>query len=559
MHHHIVTNGPPVFSRPRRLLGEKLKAAKQDFDLLLFQGVIRPSSSQWASPLNLVAKAGGGWRSTGDFRRLNAVTVPDRYPIPRIEDLLLSLHRSKVFKKLGLNKAYFQVPVAPKDIPKTAVTTPFGFFEFLGMPLGLRNATQTFQRHMDNLFRDMPFVRNYVDDMLIASENLEEHLQHLQAVFELLAKAKLSLNLGKCKFAQNEVRFLDFAVDANGFRPSPEKVEAILKYSTPTDISGLRRFLGLINFYHALIPNLAAIEVPLTDLMHGAKKKDKRRIDWTPERVNAFNSCKKNLAEVTSLSFLAPEAPLELSTDASSTDLGAALNQLTDGIWHPIGFHSRKLTPAAKNYSPYDRELLAIYDLLKHFEHELEGRQFVVKTDHKPLIRALEQRPEKASPRQLHQLDFISQFCLTLEHIEGKDNVDADALSRVEAIDLPSQLNSEAIHQAQQDEGMAEDHELANSSLILQYFVIDEFRILCDTSHDAQPLMWCILQRTPAVVSRRACLKRGLYGQGSRRMQQNGRVNALPVSVQKSIATLVYRPPTSMSRISDSAMYTWIS
>ena len=154
----------------------------------------------------------------------------------------------------------------------------------------------------------------------------------------------------------------------------------------------------------------------------------------------------------------------------------------SDGIWQPLGFHSRKLTPAEKNYSPYDRELLAIYDALKHFDHELEGRQFVVKTDHKPLVRALAQRPEKASPRQLHQLDFISQFCLTLEHIEGKDNVVADALSRVEAIDMPSQLNSEAIHQAQQDEDIAEDHELATSSLILQYFVIDGFRILCDTS-----------------------------------------------------------------------------
>ena len=118
--HHIVTSGPPVFSRPRRLMGEKLKAAKQDFDLLLFHGVIRPSGSQWASPLHLVAKAGGGWRSTGDFRRLNAMTVPDRYPIPRIEDLLLSLHGSKVFTKLDLNRAYFQVPVAPEDVPKSS-------------------------------------------------------------------------------------------------------------------------------------------------------------------------------------------------------------------------------------------------------------------------------------------------------------------------------------------------------------------------------------------------------------------------------------------------------
>ena len=180
------------------------------------------------------------------------------------------------------------------------------------------------------------------------------------------------------------------------------------------------------------------------------------------------------------MSFLQPEAPLALSTDASSTHLGASLDQLTDGIWHPLRFHSRKLTPSEKNYSPYDRELLAIYDALKHFQHMLEGRQFVVKTVHKPLVKALSQRPEKASPRQLHQLDFISQFCLTLQHIEGKDNVVADALSRVEAIDMPSQLTAEAIHQAHQEEDMAENHELATLFLILQYFMIEGFRILCD-------------------------------------------------------------------------------
>ena len=206
------------------------------------------------------------------------MTVPDRYTIPRIEDLLLSLLGSKVFTKLDLNRAYFQVPVAPEDVPKTAVTTPFGLFEFLGMPLGLRNATQIFQRHMDNLFRDMPFVHNYVDDMLIVSKNMEEHLHHLQAVFEVLAKVKLSLNLNKFKFSQEEVQFLGFAVNKNGFRAPLEKVEAILNYTRPSDIMGLRRFLGLIGFYHALIQNLAAIEVPLTDLMHGAKKKDRRII-----------------------------------------------------------------------------------------------------------------------------------------------------------------------------------------------------------------------------------------------------------------------------------------
>ena len=325
--------------------------------------------------------------------------MPDRYPIPRIEDLLHSQQGSKIFTKIDLNKAYFQVPVAPEDVPKTAVTTPFGSFEFLGMPLGLRNATQTFQRHMDTLFRDMPFVRNNVDDLLIASATQEDHLEHLQIVLEVLAKAKLSINPNKCKFAQTEVNFLGFAINSQGFRPPAEKIEAITNCQRPANIMGLRRLLGLINSYHSLLPNLAAFEVPLTDLMQGAKKKDKHLIDWTPERTNAFEACKRSLANVTSLSFLKQGAPLVLAADVSSTDLGSALEQVIDGNRQPLGFFSRKLTQAERNYSPCDRELLAVFAALKFFEHILEGRQFVIQTDHKPLVNALEQRPEKASPR----------------------------------------------------------------------------------------------------------------------------------------------------------------
>ena len=226
--HHLVTTGPPVFASFRRLSGEKYEAAKQHFDLLLLQGTIRPSSSQWASPLHLI-KRGKSWRVSGDYRRLNSITVPDRYPIPRIEDLLLSLHGCRVFSKLDLKRAYFQISVAPEDVEKTAVTTPFGLFEFVGMPLGLRNATQTFQRHMDALFRHLPFVRVYLDDLLIASADTNEHLQHLRSVFEILRSSKLTLNSAKCLLAKEDVVFLGYHINSEGFKPPEDRVTAILE------------------------------------------------------------------------------------------------------------------------------------------------------------------------------------------------------------------------------------------------------------------------------------------------------------------------------------------
>ncbi|XP_011879255.1 PREDICTED: uncharacterized protein LOC105568301, partial [Vollenhovia emeryi] len=187
--HHIATNGSPVAERPRRLPPDKLKAAKAEIKRLTELGICRPSSSPWASPIHLVRKGNGDWRLCGDYRRLNAVTIPDKYPIPYLHDFTSNLLGRSIFSSLDLFKAYHQIPMAKADIPKTAVITPFGLFEFVSMTFGLRNAAQTFQRYIHHALRDLDFAFAYIDDILIASSSLEEHRKHLSIVFQKLKEA----------------------------------------------------------------------------------------------------------------------------------------------------------------------------------------------------------------------------------------------------------------------------------------------------------------------------------------------------------------------------------
>ena len=498
--HHIPTEGPPVYARARRLAPDQLVAAKAEFDKLQKLGIVRRSKSAWASALQSVRKPDGSLRLCGDYRRLNSITKDDRYPIRHISDFNADVAGKTIFSKVDLYKGYHQVPVAPEDVHKTAVITPFGLFEFPFMPFGLKNAGQDFQRMMDAILRDIPHVFVYLDDILVASSSEAEHIEDLRRLFDALSANGLIINRAKCIFGASSLEFLGYHVDANGVSPLPEKVDAIRRIPAPTSIKELQRFLGALNYYRRFVPHAAAILSPLYEALRGKPKS----LQWTEACAIAFESAKDALANATMLVHPIDGAPLALTVDASVIAIGGVLEQNSDGQWKPLGFFSAPLHGKQTEWPPFDRELLAAHRGIRHFRPYLEGRQFTLYSDHNSLVPAVRKKSEPHTMRQSYQLSGIAEYTNDIRYIEGKANVVADALSRVilpsNAIPtLQSSINAvgpqgiDFVALAQDQAGDADTQRLltdGHTGLRFRTVRVNDIDLICDVSSGkARPLV----------------------------------------------------------------------
>ncbi|KAF5811168.1 putative nucleotidyltransferase, Ribonuclease H [Helianthus annuus] len=431
----IIPGAAPIARAPYRLAPTEMKELRTQLDDLLAKGFVRPSSSPWGAPILFVKKKDGSMRLCIDYRELNKVTIKNRYPLPRIDDLFDQLQGASYFSKIDLRSGYHQLNVKDEDVHKTAFRTRYSHFEFLVMPFGLTNAPAAFMDLMNRVCK--PYLDKFdivfIDDILIYSKSQADHEKHLRCILKLLHQEKLYAKFSKCDFWLREVQFLGHVVSERGIQVDPAKVEAVMNWQEPKTPTEIRSFLGLAGYYRHFIENFSRIAAPLTSLTRKNIK-----FNWGPKQQEAFDILKQKLSNAQVLTLPDGMEEFVVYCDASHTGMGCVLMQRGK----VIAYASRQLKVHEKNYTTHDLELGAVVFALKLWRHYLYGIKFVIYSNHKSLQHLFNQKD--LNMRQRRWMETLNDYDCEIRYHPGKANVVADALSRKERV-KPIRINAKSI------------------------------------------------------------------------------------------------------------------
>lgn len=422
----IIPGSSPPSIATYRMSPSELDELKKQIEELVSHGFIRPSKSPYGAPVLFVKKKDGSIRMCIDYRALNKITIKNKYPLPRVDELFDRLRGAKYFSKIDLRSGYHQVRIASEDVPKTAFRTRYGHYEFLVLPFGLTNAPATFMHMMQLIFKDQldDFVIIFLDDILIFSKNKEDHIKHVTKVLTLLRENKLYAKQSKCEFFKTEISFLGHVINERGISMETSKVKAVSDWPIPQNITDVRAFLGLAGYYRKFVKNFSMISSPLSELL-----KKETKFEWGEKEQKSFETLKSSVSTAPVLILPNPSLEYVVDTDSSGYALGAALLQDHGFGLQPIAFMSKKMLDAEKNYTVREQEMLAIVCALKEWRHYLHGNKFKIITDHNSLT-YIDTQKNQLSSRHARWAEFMSQFNYQIIYRRGKENIVADALSR---------------------------------------------------------------------------------------------------------------------------------
>lgn len=424
--HVIRTKAEPIRQRGYPISPALRKHVDAELEEMLAKDIIEPSSSPWASPIVMVKKKDSTYRFCIDYRKVNKVTERDAYPLPPITQILDRLRDGRYLSSLDIKSAYWQIPLEEASKSITAFIVPFrGLFQFKRMPMGLHNSPATWQRFIDGIIgSDLEnYVFVYLDDICIVTQDFETHLEVLGKVLERLTAAGLTVAKEKCQFCRPELKYLGYVVDENGLHVDPDKVRAILELPAPTNVTGVRRVLGVASWYRRFIKNFSSIVAPITNLLRKSVK-----FCWSSECAEAFTRIKEQLISAPVMTCPNFDLPFQVQTDASDFGLGAVLTQTIDGNEHVISYISRSLTPNERKFSTTEKECLAVVWAVEKFRPYIEGTHFEVITDHFSLqwLHSLKDPCGRLARWSVR----LQQYSFDVVHRRGRDHVVPDCLSR---------------------------------------------------------------------------------------------------------------------------------